>query len=52
MQLAGLSIWLVCLWWRKRTLQFEGASAIDKTVSEMTGMQLMWAFMVILNHMQ
>jgi len=25
-------------------IQFEGASAIDKTVSKMTGMELMWAF--------
>lgn len=27
-----------------KILQFNGASEIDKTVSEMTGMQLMWAF--------
>ncbi|KPM47687.1 MauE/DoxX family redox-associated membrane protein [Jiulongibacter sediminis] len=25
-------------------MQFDGAAQIDKTVSEMTGMQLMWAF--------
>ena len=27
-----------------KLFQFEGASGIDKTVSEMTGMELMWAF--------
>jgi hypothetical protein len=27
-----------------KILQFDGASEIDKTVSEMTGMELMWAF--------
>lgn len=27
-----------------KLIQFEGAVSIDKTVSEMTGMQLMWAF--------
>jgi hypothetical protein len=27
-----------------KVVQFDGASEIDKTVSEMTGMQLMWAF--------
>jgi hypothetical protein len=27
-----------------KILQFDGASQIDKTVSEMTGMELMWAF--------
>jgi len=27
-----------------KIIQFEGAAEIDKTVSEMTGMELMWAF--------
>lgn len=27
-----------------KVMQFDGASEIDKTVSEMTGMELMWAF--------
>lgn len=27
-----------------KTVQFNGGSEIDKTVSELTGMQLMWAF--------
>jgi hypothetical protein len=27
-----------------KVIQFEGASEINKTVSEMTGMELMWAF--------
>lgn len=27
-----------------KTVQFDGAISIDKTVSELTGMQLMWAF--------
>ncbi|MCB4800288.1 hypothetical protein [Neotamlana laminarinivorans] len=27
-----------------KLIQFDGASEIDKTVSEMTGMELMWAF--------
>ena len=27
-----------------KVIQFDGASEIDKTVSEMTGMELMWAF--------
>lgn len=27
-----------------KIIQFEGAAAIDKTVAEMTGMELMWAF--------
>ncbi|MDG2147503.1 MAG: hypothetical protein P8K14_04720 [Flavobacteriaceae bacterium] len=27
-----------------KLIQFDGAAEIDKTVSEMTGMELMWAF--------
>jgi hypothetical protein len=35
-----------------KIFQFDGASEIDKTVSEMTGMELMELFMVTQNHMQ
>ena len=27
-----------------KLIQFDGATEIDKTVSELTGMELMWAF--------
>jgi heme/copper-type cytochrome/quinol oxidase subunit 2 len=27
-----------------KIIQFDGAAEIDKTVSELTGMELMWAF--------
>ena len=35
-----------------KLIQFDGAIEIDKTVSELTGMELMWAFIVIQSHLR